>query len=195
MTDPGGRAPVELEQYLEGLDTELCTWPAEPQLFTRANALDQWPYPITPLTQELVELPQERGFESGFVSVLGVTSPSPNWTWNGCFYGYVMFGVTPAAALADNLPGWDRAGVYGDYLGVHPDPEAVLETGPSPSLLSVARIAKNFLLALRSYPRKAQRQIIIGQRQLAADLTEDWAAQTDDYLRARIAGFMSIHAE
>ena len=88
------------------MDDELCTWPADPQMFTRANALDQWPLPITPLTQDLVELPQERGLEAAFVSVLGVSKPSPEWTWNGCFFGYVMFGVTPSAALADNLPGW-----------------------------------------------------------------------------------------
>jgi len=169
-------------------------WPAEPQVFTRANALDQWPNPITPLTQELVGLPQERGLEGAFVRVLGVTEPSPQWTWNGCFYGYVMFGVTPSAALADNLPGWNRAGVYADYLGVNPDPKAPDESGGSPNILSLLKIGANFAAALRNYPRQARRDTAMAGRQLDDDLTRDWPSQSDEYLLARINTFVGTHA-
>jgi phosphohistidine swiveling domain-containing protein len=192
MTDHSDEAPITFEEFATRLDDELCTWPAEPQLFTRANALDQWPDPITPLTQDLVELPQERGLESAFVAVLGVCAPSPDWTWNGCFYGYVMFGVTPAAGLADNLPGWNRAGVYADYLGVRPDPDAAPESGPKPNLLSLLRIGKNFVAALRDYPRRAETEIRAGRAQLAEDLARNWPAVSDSYLRARIAGFPAL---
>lgn len=179
-------------QRMEHLDDELCTWPAERQLFTRANALDQWPLPITPLTQELVELPQERGLESAFVSVLGVAEPSAEWTWNACFYGYVMFGVTPAAALADNLPGWNRAGVYADYLGVRPDPNAVAEpAGTRP--LAVVGVARRFLSAIRRYPRQAQAQIDSARRQLDADRKRSWTRVCDEYLEDRIVAFHDVH--
>ncbi len=193
MTTPGSQAAMSFEQMLGHLDDELCTWPAEPQVFTRANALDQWPNPITPLTQELVELPQERGLEGAFVRVLGVTEPSPQWTWNGCFYGYVMFGVTPSAALADNLPGWNRAGVYADYLGVNPDPDAPTEDGGSPNLLSLLKIGANFAAALRNYPRQARRDTAIARTQLDDDLRRDWPSQSDEYLLARITTFVGTH--
>src|SRR6202022_3793732 len=134
-----------------------CTWPAEPQGFTRANALDQWPNPITPLTQELVGLAQERGLEGAFVRALGVTDAGPHCIWSGCCYASRMFGVPPSAALADNLPGWNRAGVYADYLGVHPDPKAPDESGGSPNILSLLKIGANFAAALRNYPRHARR--------------------------------------
>ncbi len=193
MTTPGRQAAMNFEQMLGDLDDELCTWPAEPQVFTRANALDQWPNPITPLTQELVELPQERGLEGAFVRVLGVARPSPQWTWNGCFYGYVMFGVTPSAALADNLPGWNRAGVYSDYLGVNPDPDAPAEDGGPPNLLSLLKIGANFAAALRNYPRQARTATAMARRQLDDDLRRDWPGQSDEYLRARITTFVSTH--
>jgi phosphohistidine swiveling domain-containing protein len=193
MTTPGRQAATTFEQMVGSLDDELCTWPAQPQVFTRANALDQWPDPITPLTQDLVELPQERGLEGAFVRVLGVTEPSPEWTWNGCFYGYVMFGVTPSAALADNLPGWNRAGVYADYLGVHPDPDAAQQDGGSANPLSLLKIGANFAAALRNYPRQALAATAAARRQLDDDLTRDWPSQSDDYLCARIEMFVHAH--
>lgn len=186
---------MTLPQQINGLDDELCTWPTERQLFTRANALDQWPLPITPLTQDLVELPQERGLESAFVSVLGVTAPSPAWTWNGCFYGYVMFGVTPAAALADNLPGWSRAGVYADYLGVRPDPAAPAELAPPVSPVTLIRIGARFLAALRNYPRSAAAEIRSAHAQLDADRARDWNSVTDGYLLDRLCSFHDIHVK
>jgi phosphohistidine swiveling domain-containing protein len=167
------------------MDDELCTWPAEPQMFTRANALDQWPLPITPLTQDLVELPQERGLEAAFVTVLGVSKPSPEWTWNGCFFGYVMFGVTPAAALADNLPGWSRAGVYADYLGVRPDPDAPQEQ-QKVDPVGLMRIGGKFLSAMRTYPRRAEAEIKAAHSQLDADRARNWSDVTDGYLLDRI---------
>jgi phosphohistidine swiveling domain-containing protein len=184
---------MTLTQHTDALDDELCTWPPRPQLFTRANALDQWPVPITPLTQDLVELPQERGLERAFAHVLGVSEPSPPWTWNACFYGYVMFGVTPAAALADNLPGWDRAGVYADYLGVRPDPEAADAAGPPVSPLKVARIGLRFFAALRGYPRRAASETSAARTLLAADRTRDWSVVDDDYLVDRIVDFPDLH--
>src|ERR1700720_2966413 len=193
MTTPGRQAATTFEQMVGSLDDELCTWPAQPQVFTRANALDQWPDPITPLTQDLVELPQERGLEGAFVRVLGVTEPSPEWTWNGCFYGYVMFGVTPAAALADNLPGWNRAGVYADYLGVHPDLDAAQQDGGSANPLSLLKIGANFAAALRNYPRQALAATAAARRQLDDDLTRDWPSPSDDYLCARIETFVHAH--
>jgi phosphohistidine swiveling domain-containing protein len=193
MTTPGRQAATSFEQMVARLDDELCTWPREPQVFTRANALDQWPDPITPLTQDLVELPQERGLEGAFVRVLGVTEPSPDWTWNGCFYGYVMFGVTPSAALADNLPGWNRAGVYADYLGVHPDPAAAQQDGGSANPLSLLKIGANFAAALRNYPRHAMAAAAAARRQLDDDLARDWPDQSDDYLCARIEMFVLAH--
>ena len=183
---------MTLINHTSQMDDELCTWPPEPQMFTRANALDQWPLPITPLTQDLVELPQERGLEAAFVSVLGVSSPSQEWTWNGCFFGYVMFGVTPAAALADNLPGWSRAGVYADYLGVHPDPDAPPERQKLDPV-GLLRIGGKFLSALRTYPRRAAAEITTARSQLEADRARDWSDVTDGYLLDRIAAFHDIH--
>jgi phosphohistidine swiveling domain-containing protein len=175
------------------LDDELCTWPRSRQLFTRANALDQWPLPITPLTQDLVELPQERGLEGAFASVLGVSKPSPEWTWNGCFYGYVMFGVTPAAELAENLPGWNKAGVYADYLGVHPDPAAPPEPDGPLRPAALARIGARFLTAMHNYPRDAQAEIASARAQLDADRQRDWSGVADAYLRERALGFHDLH--
>jgi phosphohistidine swiveling domain-containing protein len=193
MTEQSANSSVDFEDYKSRLDDELCTWPARPALFTRANALDQWPLPITPLTQDLVELPQERGLEAAFVSVLGVAAPSPEWTWNGCFYGYVMFGVSPAAGLADNLPGWDRAGVYADYLGVRQDPNAAAAESPRPSLASVLKIGTNFAFSLSGYQKEARRQTDAARAQLIRDQSTDYPALSDAALRDRIAGFPALH--
>lgn len=186
---------MTLTDQTSQMDDDLCTWPAEPQMFTRANALDQWPLPITPLTQDLVELPQERGFEEAFASVLGVSRPSSEWTWNGCFFGYVMFGVTPAAALADNLPGWSRAGVYADYLGVRPDPDAPPDEPQSVDLVGLARIGAHFVSALRTYPRRAEAEICLARAQLNLDRSRVWADVSDAYLVRRIVAFHDVHVK
>ena len=99
-----------LERYLEQLDDELCTWPAQPGIFTRANANDQWPEPLTPLTQDLVGLPMERGLGVAFADELGVATDHGPWTWNAVFYGWYEFAVGPAAEMTDNLPGYSRPG-------------------------------------------------------------------------------------
>jgi phosphohistidine swiveling domain-containing protein len=194
VTTPAEQPTTAFEQLASQLDDELCTWPREPQLFTRANALDQWPDPITPLTQDLVELPQERGLESAFASTLGVTDPSPEWTWNGCFYGYVMYGVTPAAALADKLPGWNRAGVYADYFGVRPDPDAPEDAVRAPNPLALLRVGAKFVVALRTYPHRAQRAITAARAELSHDRDRDWSTESDTYLRCRIEEFGDLHA-
>ena len=86
-----------LTRFQERLDDELCTWPDRPALHTRANAVDQWPKPITALTQDLVALPQERGLGVAFSEVLGVAADHGPWTWNGVFYGWYTYAVEPAA--------------------------------------------------------------------------------------------------
>src|SRR6266568_4844346 len=50
----GPRMVVGEPSPWSGLDDELCTWSDTPLVLTRANVGDQWPQPITPLTQDLV---------------------------------------------------------------------------------------------------------------------------------------------
>ncbi|WP_019876047.1 PEP-utilizing enzyme [Sporichthya polymorpha] len=176
-----------LEQHRAGLDDELCTWPAEPGLFTRANANDQWPRPITPLTQDLIGLPMERGIGVAFSQVLGVAPDHGPWTWNAVFYGWYTFAVEPAAAMADNLPGWSRAGVYGDYFGVAEDPDAPAPAatgGASP--LALARIGLNFTKALRGYPKHSARDRVAAHARLRVDLNRDWSTVSDAELLGRL---------
>jgi pyruvate,water dikinase len=176
-----------LDRYQEQLDDELCTWPSEPGLFTRANANDQWPRPITPLTQDLVGLPMERGIGVAFARDLGVAEDHGDWTWNACFYGWYTFAVEPAAAMADNLPGWSRAGVYGDYFGVAEDPDAPTPAaGRGASPLALARIGLNFMKALRSYPKRSARDRESAHARLRSDLARDWSAVSDADLGRRL---------
>jgi pyruvate,water dikinase len=176
-----------LERYQDQLDDELCTWPAESALFTRANANDQWPRPITPLTQDLIGLPMERGIGVAFAEELGVATDHGPWTWNAVFYGWYTFAVEPAAAMADNLPGYSRAGVYGDYFGVAEDPTApTQDAGKGASLLALARIGLNFARSLRSYPKRSARDRAESHVRLRADLARNWAAVSDADLVARL---------
>ena len=112
-------------------------------------------------------------------------SRAREWTWNWCFFGYVMFGVTPSAALADNLPGWSRAGVYADYLGVRPDPDAPPEQ-QKVDPVGLMRIGGKFLSAMRTYPRRAEAEITAARSQLDADRARNWGDVTDGYLLDRI---------
>lgn len=176
-----------LQRFQEQLDDELCTWPSEPALFTRANANDQWPRPITPLTQDLVGLPMERGIGVAFADELGVATDHGPWTWNAVFYGWYTFAVEPAAAMADNLPGYSRAGVYGDYFGVSEDPAAPPQDaskGAGP--LALAKIGVNFARSLRSYPKRSARDRAEAHARLRADLARDWSAVGDGDLVARL---------
>jgi pyruvate,water dikinase len=175
-----------LERYQEQLDDELCTWPSEPALFTRANANDQWPRPLTPLTQDLIGLPMERGIGVAFAQELGVAEDSGDWTWNACFYGWYTFAVEPAAAMADQLPGWSRAGVYGDYFGVAEDPDAPVQAAGRTNPLALAKIGLSFARALRTYPKRSAADRARAHDQLRRDLTRDWAAVSDAELGARL---------
>ena len=176
-----------LQRYLEQLDDELCTWPSEPGLFTRANANDQWPRPITPLTQDLIGLPQERGLGVAFAEELGIAADHGPWTWNAVFYGWYTFAVGPAADMADNLPGYSRTGVYGDYFGVTEDPDAPRPAAASkPSPVALAKIGVNFVRALRSYPKRSTRYRAEAHARLRGDLRRDWTTVADAELTVRL---------
>src|ERR1700754_3480480 len=139
---------VSLTACQDKLDDEMCTWPSAAALYTRANAVDQWPRPITPLTQDLIAYPQERGLGRAFGPELGAAPEGGPWTWNGVFYGWFTYAVEPAAAMADNLPGYSRIAVYSDYFGVSEDPDAPAQPGSQVRLLAVAGIGRNFLHAM-----------------------------------------------
>jgi pyruvate,water dikinase len=183
---PEGESPLSLERYLGRLDDELCTWPTAPALFTRANANDQWPKPITPLTQDLVALPQERGLGIAFADELRVAVDHGPWTWNGTFYGWFTYAVEPAAAMADSLPGYSRAGVYGDYFGVSEDPDAPPPAPGRTSPLALAGIGARFVRALATYPSRSRRYRVEAETRLRADLAGDWTAVGDTVLLERL---------
>ncbi|WP_326835380.1 PEP-utilizing enzyme [Amycolatopsis rhabdoformis] len=167
-------------------DDELCTWPDRPILFTRANAIDQWPRPVTPLTQDLIALPQERSLDRAFSRDLGTSPSLPEWSWNAVFYGWVTYSVEAAATMADNIPGYSRRSVYSDYFGVGPDPD-VEESGGGAGPLEVAKIGLNFVRSMRSYPQRGRRDIERYRMLLDEDLARDWAAVPDAELRRRVA--------
>jgi phosphohistidine swiveling domain-containing protein len=168
------------------LDDEMCTWPTAPALHTRANAVDQWPRPMTPLTQDLIAAPQERGLGRAFGPELGTAPEGEPWTWNGVFYGWFTYGVGPAAEMADNLPGYSRIAVYSDYFGVEEDPEAQAAPGGGAGPLAVARIGRNFVRAMRGYPRRAERMTELARLRLDADLRRDWPNEPDEKLARRL---------
>lgn len=182
-----------LAAYQEQLDDEMCTWPSVPTLYTRANAIDQWPRPLTPLTQDLIAVPQERGLDRAFADELGTAPKSEQWTWNGVFYGWFTYGVGPAADMADNLPGYSRAAVYADYFGVTEDPDAPAQTSGGGSILAVAGVGKNFVSVMRNYPKRATAFTAQAREQLAKDLATDWAAEPDAVLAARLRGHREEH--
>ncbi|HEX4360602.1 MAG TPA: PEP-utilizing enzyme [Pseudonocardia sp.] len=173
------------------LDDELCTWPSAPALYTRANAVDQWPRPITPLTQDLIAYPQERGLGRAFGPELGTAPEGGPWTWNGVFYGWYVYGVGPAAEMADRLPGYSRVAVYSDYFGVEQDPAAPVLPSGGAGPLAMARIGRNFLRAMRTYPRRAERMTELARVRLAADLRRDWASEPAEALVARLRAHLT----
>ncbi|HEX4249076.1 MAG TPA: PEP-utilizing enzyme [Pseudonocardia sp.] len=185
MREAVGRAASLISAQAE-LDDELCTWPDAPALYTRANAVDQWPRPITPLTQDLIAFPQERGLGRAFGPELGTAPEGGPWTWNGVFYGWFVYGVEPAAEMADRLPGYSRVAVYSDYFGVEQDPAAPVQPSGGAGPLQVARIGRNFLRAMRSYPRRADRMTALARVRLAADLRRDWAGEPSEALVGRL---------
>ena len=184
---------AELDTFQQRLDQSLCTWPSKPSLYTRANAVDQWPKPITPLTHDLIMWPQERGIEDAFATELGLAEASPPWTWNGVFYGWVTYGVGPSAELADAMPGWSRAGVYADYFGVTEDPDAPPQPRVRIRPVHLLSVIKNFLRAQRTYARRSDRMRAEAQRQLGDDLKRDWTVEPVAGLIDRISGHTAIH--
>lgn len=194
MSDDAG-AVSALTALQDRLDDEMCTWPAEPTLYTRANAVDQWPSPMTPLTQDLIAYPQERGLGKAFGRELETAAEGDAWTWNGVFYGWYTYCVGPAAEMADNLPGYSRAAVYSDYFGVTEDPDAppVHAKGASPAAL--AKIGWNFLRVIRTYPKHATRMMDKARARLRTDLTLDWPAVPDEALAARLSGHVEEATE
>ena len=99
MTDPSENTLAALAT----LDDELCTWPEEPRLYTRANGADQWPDPVTPLTQTLVVAPQVAALPMTFCDRLGLIPPVPVDDCAGAFYGYVAVGNDAMRHLAQRL--------------------------------------------------------------------------------------------
>lgn len=182
---------VSLTACQDQLDDEMCTWPAAAALYTRANAVDQWPRPITPLTQDLIAYPQERGLGRAFGPELGAAPEGGPWTWNGVFYGWFTYAVGPAAAMADNLPGYSRIAVYSDYFGVCEDPDAPAQPASQTRMLAVARIGGNFLQAMRTYPRRAERMTALARDRLAEDLRRNWPTEADELLVQRLAAHVA----
>ena len=190
MREAVGRA-ASLISAQDELDDELCTWPDAPALYTRANAVDQWPRPITPLTQDLIAYPQERGLGRAFGPELGTAPEGGPWTWNGVFYGWYVYGVEPAAEMADRLPGYSRVAVYSDYFGVEQDPAAPVLPSGGAGPLEMARIGRNFLRAMRSYPRRAERMTALARLRLAADLRRDWSSEPAEALVGRLTAHLT----
>lgn len=193
MTNDDAVAASKLDAFQAELDDSLCTWPAEPTPHTRANAVDQWPKPITPLTQDLIMLPQERGLEAAFVDELGVAQPKGPWTWNGVFYGWVTYSVEASAELADSLPGWSRTGVYEDYFGVTADPQAEPPPKGKVNPLQLLAVLRNFLRAQRGYPRRSGKMRVEAEAQLRTDLARDWSAESSAALARRVVAHPDLH--
>lgn len=193
MTTESTPIDVALAEFQSSVDPSVSTWPSRPSMYTRANANDQWPRPVTPLTQDLIVLPQERGVEEGFSGELGISSPAPDWTWNGVFYGWVTFAVEPSVALADNLPGWSRAGLYADYFGVKVDPDAPEEQSGRINPLYLARVLRNSLVVMRRYPKQSTRMADEARGQLRADLATDWSAADRKVLVERLSSHSDLH--
>ncbi|MBW3664052.1 MAG: hypothetical protein KY469_13200 [Actinobacteria bacterium] len=169
------------------LDDELCTWPGTRSLWTRGNAVDQWPHPVTPLTQDLVLANQERGIGVAFDQELGLLDDPGPWSFAGCFYGWTCVAVEPVARMADAIPGFSAAAVYEQYFSVERDPAAPEVprrklVNPLPLIPLGARFAR----ASRSFPRRIARYRDEGARQLRADRTRDWSDETDGALLERL---------
>lgn len=183
----------ELDAFQGRLDKSLSTWPDEPELHTRANAVDQWPRPITPLTQDLILGPQERGLDDAFAAELGITRRSEPWTWMGAFYGWVTFNVETAAAMAEDMPGWSRRGVYADYFGVTEDPDAPPPPKSSVGPLRLAGIARKFMKATKTYAERSERLQEAAAEMLREDLVRVWADEPASALVERLRTHPAIH--
>ena len=93
------------------LDDELCTWPEAERLYTRANGADQWPDPVTPLTQTVVVASQIAALPYTFCELLQLIPSVPNDDCDGTFYGFVTVGLDPTLRMAEVMPGWSAQSV------------------------------------------------------------------------------------
>ncbi len=195
MTRPNRAAhtPEDLVRDLANLDDELCTWPAEPRLYTRANGADQWPNPVTPLTQTAVAVPQIRSLPTTYTDVLGLIERAPVVDCAGVFYGFVAVGLEPTLRMADAVPGWSAQAVGEQYFGLPPDPDwAEPAGGGSPR--QIASVGARVLRAMRRYPRDSRVYEAENRRRWEQALDLDWAAVDDSELVAELA-FYAVNAE
>jgi phosphohistidine swiveling domain-containing protein len=166
-----------------GLDDELCTWPPTPGLYTRGNGADQWPRPITPLTQDVVGRPQWDALGHTMSDRIALARPPlPTEAWVGCFYGYVTVGFTPVMGIAEAMPGWSAQSVAQQYFGLPPDPGFVAPAAARTKPLRLAGVAVRLLREGRCYPKRARRYQEIARERLARARVRDWTAVTDENL-------------
>ena len=177
---------------LATLDDELCTWPAEPRLYTRANGADQWPDPVTPLTQTAVVAPQIRSLPTTFTDVLGLIERVPVVDCAGVFYGFVAVGLEPTLRMADVMPGWSAQAVGEQYFGLPPDPDCAEPRGGG-SPLQVAAVGTRVVRAMRRYPRDARAYEAENRLRWDHARALDWTTVTDSELVAELA-FYAVNA-
>jgi phosphohistidine swiveling domain-containing protein len=170
------------------LDDELCTWPDGSHLFTRANGVDQWPRPQTPLTQTAVGAPQVESLPLTFVVRLGLLAPLPPTTCAGIFYGYVAVGLEPTLEMADAMPGWSAQAVAEQYFGLPPDPAYRAphrRTRPVHLAMIAARVARE----ARRYPGDAQRAERAARARWEHARERDWRDATDAEICAAFSDY------
>lgn len=173
---------------LATLDDELCTWPEEPRLYTRANGADQWPDPVTPLTQTLVVASQVAALPMTFCDRLRLIPPVPVNDCAGVFYGYVAVGLEPTLRMAAVMPGWSAQAVGEQYFGLPPDPGWVDES-PDAGRVRLAGVGIRLLRAVRRYPKDTRRFEREQRARWEHARARDWTTVADAELRAEVDGF------
>jgi hypothetical protein len=153
---------------LEPLDDELCTWPDRPVVFRRSPAADRWPLPVTPLTQDLVVAPQERGLALLRCQQLRLVPEPPPWTMAGCFHGWVYVDTDRLARATTRLPrSWTPETCDHDVGSAEMcSTTPVAADPPARRLIQLAALASRALLAGRQYPRDASRYLTEAQGRL-----------------------------
>jgi len=172
------------------LDDELCTWPRQPRLYTRANGADQWPDPVTPLTQTLVVAPQVSALPVTFCDRLDLIEPVPVDDCAGVFYGYVSVGLEPTLRMAETMPGWSAQAVGEQYFGLPPDPSWT-DPGGGASASHLARVALRLVRAMRRYPKDTRRYERENRARWDESRTRDWTAATDQDLCDELTTFLA----
>jgi len=182
----------DLVAALTDLDDELCTWPPTSGLYTRGNGADQWPRPITPLTQDVVGRPQWNALGHAMSDRMGLLRPPlPTEGWAASFYGYVTVGFTPVMQIADAMPGWSAQSVAQQYFGLPPDPDYVAPPAKRPNPVRLAGIATRLFRESRQYPKNARRYEETARARLARARARDWTAAPDSALAATLEQSMS----